>query len=113
MFQRPVRYLFSGGIRYRIKVGQYIFKVVYSRKYSSQRLFRQYQLRVCGAKTTSQLLVEPNIQYQLPGLSLSSTVLFLEVFDVNRIRSPIHNLHKADLQPETDRSPNHVALMRP
>jgi len=42
---------------------------------------------------------------------LSNTVSFLEVFGVNRVRSTIHNwVHDADLQPESDRSPNHVAV---
>jgi transposase-like protein len=37
--------------------------------------------------------------------------LFLEVFGVNRVRSTVHNwVHKADLQPKTGRSPNHVAV---
>jgi transposase-like protein len=37
--------------------------------------------------------------------------LFLEVFGVDRVRSTVHNwVHKADLQPESSRSPNHVAV---
>ena len=52
-----------------------------------------------------------SIQLHLAGLSLSNTVSFLEVFGVERVRSTVHNwVHKADLQPESGRSPNHVAV---
>jgi transposase-like protein len=45
------------------------------------------------------------------GLSLSNTVSILELFGVERARSTIHNwVHKADLQPESGRSPDHVAV---
>ena len=47
----------------------------------------------------------------LAGLSLSNTVSFLDVFGVDRARSTVHNrVHKAGLRPETDRSPDHVAV---
>jgi transposase-like protein len=52
-------------------------------------------------------------QYSTPfsWLSLSNTVLFFEVFGVYRVRSTVHNwVHKADIQPESGRSPNHVAV---
>jgi Transposase and inactivated derivatives len=62
-------------------------------------------------EATPQLLMKLSIQLHLSGLSLSNTVSFLEVFGVNRVRSTVHNwVHKADLQPETGRSPNHVAV---
>ena len=52
-----------------------------------------------------------SIQLHLAGLSLSNTVSFLEVFGVDRVRSTVHNwVQKADLQPESGRSPNHVAV---
>jgi len=52
-----------------------------------------------------------SIQLHLSGLLLSNTVSFLEVFGVERVRSTVHNwVHKADLQPESGRSPNHVAV---
>jgi len=52
-----------------------------------------------------------SIQLHLAGLSLSNTASSLEVFGVDRVRSTVHNwVHKADLQPETGRSPNHVAV---
>jgi len=47
----------------------------------------------------------------LSRLSLSNTVSILEVFGVDRVRSTVHNwVHKVDLQPESDQSPNHVAI---
>ncbi|GAB7019541.1 hypothetical protein JCM18750_24020 [Halostagnicola bangensis] len=51
------------------------------------------------------------IQLYLIGLSLSNTVRILEEFRVDRARSTVHNwIHKADLQPESSRSPDHVAV---
>ncbi|MFA9516106.1 IS6 family transposase [Halopenitus sp. H-Gu1] len=62
-------------------------------------------------EATPPLLMELSIHLHLSKLSLSNTVLFLEVFGVDRVRSTVHNwVHKADLQPETGRSPNHVAV---
>ena len=62
-------------------------------------------------EATPKLLMKLSIQLHLAGLSLSNTVLFLEVFGVERVRSTVHNwVHKADLQPESGRSPNHVAV---
>ncbi len=51
------------------------------------------------------------IQLHLAGLSRSNTVSIREVFGVDRARSIVHNwVHKADLQPDSDRSPDHVAV---
>ena len=62
-------------------------------------------------EATPRLLMKLSIQLHLAGLSLSNTVSFLEVFGVDRVRSTVHNwVHKADLQPESDRIPNHVAV---
>src|SRR6056297_1900314 len=62
-------------------------------------------------EATPKLLMKISIQLHLAGLSLSNTVLFLEIFGVDRVRSTVHDwVHKADLQPETGRSPNHVAV---
>jgi transposase-like protein len=62
-------------------------------------------------EATPKLLMKLSIQLHLAGLSLSNTVSFLEVFGVDRVRSTVHNwVHKADLQPESGRCPNHVAV---
>jgi transposase-like protein len=62
-------------------------------------------------EATPRLLMKLSIQLHLSGLSLSNTVLFLEIFSVDRVRSTVHSwVHKADLQPESSRSPNHVAV---
>jgi transposase-like protein len=51
------------------------------------------------------------IQLHLAGLSLSNTVSILDLFGVSRARSTVHNrVHKADLQPESGRNPDHVAV---
>ena len=62
-------------------------------------------------EATPQLLMKLSIQLHLALLSLSNTVLFLEVFGVERARSTVHNwVHKADLQPEDGQNPDHVAV---
>jgi transposase-like protein len=62
-------------------------------------------------EATPRLLMKLSIQLHLAGLSLSNTVSFLEVFGADRVRSTVHNwVHKADLQPDSGRSPNHVAV---
>ncbi|WP_223270975.1 MULTISPECIES: IS6 family transposase [Halomicrobium] len=51
------------------------------------------------------------IQSHLAGLSLSNTVNLLEDLGVQRSRKSIHDwVQKADLQPESGRSPNQIAL---
>ena len=62
-------------------------------------------------EATPKLLMKLSIQLHLAELSLSNTALLLEIFGVKRVRSTVHNwIHKADLQPESGRSPNHVAV---
>jgi transposase-like protein len=62
-------------------------------------------------EATPRLVMKPSIQLHLAGLSLSNTVSVLEIFGVDRVRSTVHNwVHKADLQPETGRSPDQVAV---
>ena len=62
-------------------------------------------------EATPRLLMKLSIQLHLAGLSLSNTVSILEIFGVERARSTVHNwVHKADLQPESGRNPDHVAV---
>ncbi|QGX95575.1 IS6 family transposase [Haloplanus rallus] len=62
-------------------------------------------------EATPRLLMKLSIQLHLAGLSLSNTVSILEIFGVERARSTVHNwVHKADLQPEEGRCPDHVAV---
>ncbi|WP_257628158.1 IS6 family transposase [Haloplanus salinarum] len=62
-------------------------------------------------EATPRLLMKLSIQLHLAGLSLSNTVSILEIFGVERARSTVHNwVHKADLQPEEGRRPDHVAV---
>ena len=71
----------------------------------------EIDLEFVEREATPRLLVKLSIQLHLSGLSLSNTVSFLEIFGVDRVRSTVHNwVHKADLQPESGRSPNHVAV---
>ena len=52
-----------------------------------------------------------SIQLHLADISLSDTVSIFDVFGVNRARSTIHNwVHKAELQLESGRTPDHVAV---
>ncbi|WP_121823568.1 IS6 family transposase [Halostella salina] len=62
-------------------------------------------------EATPRLLMKLSIQLHLAGLSLSNTVSVLDIFDVERARSTVHDwVHKADLQPEDGHSPDHVAV---
>ncbi|WP_135662690.1 IS6 family transposase [Halorhabdus rudnickae] len=71
----------------------------------------QIDLEFVEREATPRFLMKLSIQLHLAGLSLSNTVSILEVFGVQRARSTVHNwVHKADLQPETGRSPDHVAV---
>ncbi|MCD2200481.1 IS6 family transposase [Halobacterium sp. KA-4] len=71
----------------------------------------QIELDFVEREATPQLLMKLSIQLHLAGLSLSNTVSILEIFGVERARSTVHNwVHKADLQPDSGRSPDHVAV---
>jgi len=71
----------------------------------------QIDLEFVEREATPRLLMKLSIQLHLAGPSLSNTVSILEIFGVERARSTVHNwVHKADLQPEDGRSPDHVAV---
>ncbi|MFB1065057.1 IS6 family transposase [Natrinema sp. H-ect4] len=71
----------------------------------------QFDLDFVEREATPRLLMKLSIQLHLAGLSLSNTVRVLEIFGVERARSTVHNwVHKADLQPDPCRSPDHVAV---
>jgi len=71
----------------------------------------QINLEFVEREATPRLLMKLGIQLHLAGLSLSNTVSILAVFGVERARSTVHNwVHKADLQPESGQSPDHVAV---
>ena len=61
-------------------------------------------------RTPSELM-KLGIRLHLAGLSLSNTVSELEKFGVQRSRKAVHDwVQKADLQPASDASPDHIAL---
>jgi transposase-like protein len=69
------------------------------------------ELEFVEREATPRLLMKLSIQLHLAGLSLSNTVSILEIFGVERARSTVHNwVHKADLQPKSGQSPDHVAV---
>jgi len=71
----------------------------------------EIELGFVEREATPRFLMKLGIQLHLAGLSLSNTVSILEIFGVKRARSTVHNwVHKADLQPEPDQSPDHVAV---
>ncbi len=71
----------------------------------------EIELGFVEREATAQFLMKLGIQLHLDGLSLSNTVSILEIFGVERARSTVHNwVHKADLQPESGRCPDHVAV---
>jgi len=71
----------------------------------------EIELGFVEREATPKLLMKLGIQLHLAGLPLSNTVSVLEIFGVERARSTVHNwVHKADLQPESDQNPDHVAV---
>jgi transposase-like protein len=71
----------------------------------------QMDLEFVEREATPRFLMKFSIQFHLAGLSLSNTVSILEMFGVERARSTVHNwVHKADLQPESGHSPDHVVV---
>ncbi len=71
----------------------------------------EIELGFVEREATPEQFMKLGIQLHLRGLSLSNTVSVLDKFGVNRARSTVHNwVHKADLQPEEGRDPDHVAV---
>ncbi|PSQ12726.1 IS6 family transposase [Halobacteriales archaeon QS_5_70_15] len=71
----------------------------------------EIELGFVEREATPRVLMKLGIQLHLAGLSLSNTVSILEIFGVSRARSTVHNwVHKAELQPESGRRPDHVAV---
>jgi transposase-like protein len=71
----------------------------------------QIELDFVEREATPEFLMKLSIQLHLCGLSFSKTVRVFEVFGVKRARSTVHNwVHKADLQPESDKNPDRVAV---
>ena len=78
---------------------------------SLTRCFDQINVEFIEREATPRVLMKLSIQLHLAGLSLSNTVSIFELFGINRARSTVHNwVHKADLQPESGRNPDHVAV---
>ena len=60
---------------------------------------------------TPQQAMKLGIQAHVAGLSLSSTKTVLEELGVERSRKAVHDwVHKADLQPDDGRKPDHIAV---
>ena len=75
------------------------------------RSIDQIELGFVEREATPEFLMKLSIQLHLSDLSLSNTVRVLEVFGVQRARSTVHNwVYKADLQPESGKNPDHVAV---
>ena len=71
----------------------------------------EIELGFVEREATPRLLMKLGIQLYLADLSLLNTVFLLEVFGVKRAGSTVHNwVHKANLQPESGRNPDHVAV---
>jgi len=71
----------------------------------------EINLEFVEREATQRLLMKLSIQLHLAGLPLSNAVSILEIFGVVRAQSTVHNwVHKADLQPESGRSPDHIAV---
>ena len=70
-----------------------------------------FELEFVEREATPQPLMRLSIQLHAAGLSLSDTVSVLDGFGVDRVRSTVHNwVQKANLQPTSGQSPDHVAI---
>ena len=71
----------------------------------------QIELGFVEREATPRLLMKLGIQLLLVDISLSNIFFSLYIFGIKCARSTVHNwVHKADLQPEDGRSPDHVAV---
>ena len=69
------------------------------------------ELEFVDRERTPRELMKLGIRLHLAGLSLSNTISELEKFGVQRSRKAVHDwVQKADLQPASDASPDHIAL---
>jgi putative transposase len=60
---------------------------------------------------TPREIIEVGIHLHVAGLSVANTKQILDKLGVKRSRTAIHNwVQKADLQPESDAEPNHIAV---
>jgi len=75
------------------------------------RSIDQIELDVVEREATPEFLMKLSIQPHLSYFSLSNTVRVLDIFGVKHARSTVHNwIHKADLQPNSGKNPDHVAV---
>ena len=68
-----------------------VFKVINDGKRPLQRLFSQENLDSMEREATPRLLVKLSTQFYLFEPPFSNTVLLFEVFDVDQVRSTVHN----------------------
>jgi putative transposase len=74
-------------------------------------MFGRHRRGCYGAGSNTAVVSEARYSAPSSDLSLSNTISIFEVFGVERARSTVHNwVHKADLQPEGGRSPDHIAV---
>ena len=71
----------------------------------------RFELGFVEREATPEPAMKLGIRLHLAGLSLSNTVLILEILGVERCRSIVHNwVQKAGLQPTDGADPDHVAV---
>lgn len=71
----------------------------------------EIELGFVEREATPRFLMRLGIQLHLAVLLLLNTVSILNIFGVDRARSTVHSwVYKADLQPESDQNPDHVAI---
>jgi len=75
------------------------------------RCTSDFELEFVEREATPEPAMKLGIQVHASGLSLSDTVTVLAGLGVDRARSTVHNwVQKADLQPHSEKNPNHVAV---
>jgi len=71
----------------------------------------QIELGFMEREATPEFLMKLSIQLYLSSLSLSNIVRFLDTVGAHHPQSTVRNLtHKADLQPEFEKNPDHIVV---
>lgn len=95
----------------RLSRGIEAIELGFVKRIEDSRTHRESLIHEMEREATPKFAMKLGIQMHLAGLSLSNTVSVLESLGVERVRSTVHNwVHKADLQPDDDMTPNQVAV---
>jgi putative transposase len=86
----------------------------YARDQPPQSKYEWIDLEFVERQRVPEFVIQVGIQLYIAGLLLSNTKQYLEKLGVERSQTAIHDwVRKADLQPDSDVSPNQIAVGEP